>query len=276
MRATPSLRDRLRAQLADLKMPGALEALDAILAGLDGGSLKPPAAIEALLGAQITLRNNRRLQAAMRSSRLPVAKTLVDFDFSFQPSVKREQIESLHTLGFIERKENVVFLGPPGVGKTHLAISLAIAAAESGRRVYYGTLGDLIASLEEAQLAGRLLHRMKTLVFPALLIVDEIGYLPISRTGAMLFFQLMSRRYERAATVLTSNKGFEEWGEIFGDEVMAAALIDRLVHHCHIVNIRGNSYRMRHHAELHRALGSSRSPNPQPGNRSRKKEATAS
>jgi DNA replication protein DnaC len=275
MRAPPSLRDRLRAQLADLKMPGALEALDAILAGLDGGSLKPPAAIEALLGAQITLRNNRRLQAAMRSSRLPVAKTLADFDFSFQPSVKREQIESLHTLGFIERKENVVFLGPPGVGKTHLAISLAIAAAESGRRVYYGTLGDLIASLEEAQLAGRLPHRMKTLVFPALLIVDEIGYLPISRTGAMLFFQLMSRRYERAATVLTSNKGFEDWGEIFGDDVMAAALIDRLVHHCHIVNIRGNSYRMRHHAELHRALGSTRS-SPERGSRSRRKEATAS
>lgn len=276
MRATLSLRDRLRAQLADLKMPGALEALDAILAGLDSGSLQPPAAIEALLGAQITLRNNRRLQAAMRSSRLPVAKTLADFDFSFQPSVKREQIESLHTLGFIERKENVVFLGPPGVGKTHLAISLAIAAAESGRRVYYGTLGDLIASLEEAQLAGRLLHRMKTLVFPALLIVDEIGYLPITRTGAMLFFQLMSRRYEHAATVLTSNKGFEEWGEIFGDDVMAAALIDRLVHHCHIVNIRGNSYRMRHHAELHRALGSSRPPTPQRRSRSRTQEGTAS
>jgi DNA replication protein DnaC len=164
--------------------------------------------------------------------------------------IEREQIDSLHELGFVERRENVIFLGPPGVGKTHLAISLAIAAAQSGRRVYYGTLGDLITSLEEAQASGRLTQRMKVLTYPAVLVVDEIGYLPITRTGAMLFFQLMSRRYERASTVLTSNKGVEEWGEVFGDEVMAAALIDRLLHHCHIVNVRGNSFRMRHHTDL--------------------------
>jgi len=254
--AAPSRRDRIRSLLADLKMPGALEAVDTVLSGLDSGSLTGAEAIEALLSAQIELRNNRRLEAAMRSSRLPAVKTLEGFDFSFQPSIRREQIESLHELGFVERKENVIFLGPPGVGKTHLAISLAIAAAQSGRRVYYGTLSDLITRLEEAQTAGKLQQRLKVLTHPAVLVVDEIGYLPTSRTGAMLFFQLMARRYETASTILTSNKGFEEWGEIFGDEVMAAALIDRLLHHCHIVSIRGNSYRMRHHSELYRTLHS--------------------
>ncbi|CAN5792797.1 IS21-like element helper ATPase IstB [soil metagenome] len=281
MKSPPSRRDRLMSLLADLKMPGALEALDPILQGVDGGTFTAAEAIEHLLHAQVSLRNNRRLQAAMRSSRLPAVKTLADFDFSFQPSIRREQIESLHELGFVERKENVIFLGPPGVGKTHLAISLAIAAAQSGRRVYYGTLAELITSLEEAQAAGKLLARMKVLTHPALLVVDEIGYLPISRTGAMLFFQLMSRRYEHASTVLTSNKSFEEWGEVFGDEVMAAALIDRLLHHCHIVNVRGNSFRVRHHTDLWPMLynqptgDSASASSPPPMNRRNKKEVTA-
>jgi DNA replication protein DnaC len=274
--APPSRRDRIRAQLADLKMPGALEALDQVLAQVDSGSASAPEAIELVLGAQITLRNNRRLQAAMRSSRLPAVKTLADFDFSFQPSIKREQIEALHDLGFVERRENVIFLGPPGVGKTHLAISLAIAAAQHGRRVYYGTLADLISSLEEAKAASRLGQRLKTLTHPALLVVDEIGYLPISPTGAMLFFQLMTRRYEHGSTVLTSNKSFEDWGAIFGDEVMAAALIDRLVHHCHIVNIRGNSFRMRQHRELWNQLHESSDDESSPSKRpkSRREAAT--
>ena len=265
MKPAGSRRDRIRAQLADLKMPGALEALDEVLTGVDGGGMTASEAIEQLLGAQIMLRNNRRLQAAMRSSRLPGIKTLDDFDFSFQPSIKREQIDSLHELGFLERKENVIFLGPPGVGKTHLAISLAIAAAQSGRRVYYGALADLITSLEEAKTAGQLGRRLNILTYPSLLVIDEIGYLPVSQSGAMFFFQLINRRYERASTVLTSNKGFEEWGQILGDDVMAAALIDRLLHHCHIVNIRGNSYRMRKHTDLSKMLHSPLAePSPSP------------
>ena len=240
-------RDRLRAMLADLKMPGALEAVDGVLAQVDSGAVTAGEAIELVLNAQIALRNNRRLQAAMRSSRLPAVKTLAQFDFTFQPSLKREQIESLHELGFVDRRENVILLGPPGVGKTHLAISLAIAAAEAGRRVYYGTLAGLIDSLTDARAAGALSRRLRVLTHPALLVVDEIAYLPVSQDGAVLFFQLINARHERASTVLTSNKGFEEWGHVLGDEVMAAALIDRLLHHCHIVNIRGNSYRIREH-----------------------------
>ena len=253
-RGTPSKRERIRSMLADLKLPGALEASDEIMSLADNGSITATEAIEKLLGAQITLRNNRRLQTAMRSSRLPEVKTLDEFDFSFQPSIKREQIMSLSELSFLERKENVVFLGPPGVGKTHLAIGLAIAAAQFGRRVYYSTLADLVSSLEEAQASGNFKRRLAVLTHPSLLIVDEIGYIPITNAGAMLFFQLMSRRYEHGSTILTSNKGFDEWSDVLGDEVMAAALIDRIVHHCHIVNIRGNSYRMRDHKELQKAI----------------------
>ena len=158
----------------------------------------------------------------------------------------------LHELGFLEHRENIVFLGPPG--KTHLAVSLAVAAAESGRRIYFGTLGVLIESLRDAHAGGRLKQRLKTLTHPARLVVDEIGNLTVSANGVKLFFQLINSRYGRASTELTSNKGLEEWGETLHDEVMAAGLLDRLLHCCHIVNIRDNSYRMRDRRELAKTL----------------------
>jgi len=240
----------IKAHLADLQMPGSLEVVDDLLQQVDGGALSPAQAMEQLLAAQVALRRQRRLTAALHSSRLPAVKTLENFDFAFQPSIDRAQILNLHELGFLERKENVIFLGPAGVGKTHLAISLAIIAAERGRRVYYATLADLVLSLVEAERQGRLRQRLAALRQAALLIVDEIGYLPVTAGGANLFFQLVNARYEKASLILTSNKSFKDWGDIFGDPVVAAALLDRLLHHCHIVNITGNSYRLRHYPDL--------------------------
>jgi DNA replication protein DnaC len=197
----------IKNHLSDLQMPGSLEVVDYLLEKLDHGSLGPAEAMEQLLAAQVELRRQRRLVSAMSSSRQPALKTLDAFDFSFQPSIDRSQILSLHQLSFLERKENIIFLGPAGVGKTHLAIT----AAERGRRVYYSTLADLVLSLVEAERQGKLRERLAALKQPALLIVDEIGYLPVTGNGANLFFQLVNARYEKNSTVLTSNKSFREW-----------------------------------------------------------------
>lgn len=170
---------------------------------------------------------------------------LDQFDFAFQPAINERQIRELATLSFIANGENVLFLGPPGVGKTHLAIALGMAAIQQATSVYFTTMVDLLGQLHRDAKEDRLDHRLRTLCRPKLLILDEMGYFPLDRMTAQFLFQLISRRYGRGSVILTSNKSYGEWGDIFADQVLAAAILDRLLHHSTTVNIRGQSYRLR-------------------------------
>ena len=190
-------------------------------------------------------RKQKGTEARLAQARLPWLKTLEQFDFTFQPSIDRKVVRELSTLGFVGRAENVVLLGPPGVGKTHLAIGLAIKAAEEGHRILFLTLEQLMTKLHRARQENRLDRQLQQLTYPKVLVLDEIGYLPLSRDEASLFFRLVARRYEKASVILTSNKSFVDWGEIFSDAVLAIAILDRLLHHSTTINIKGESYRLK-------------------------------
>ena len=178
-------------------------------------------------------------------ARLPYKKTLEEFDFTFQPSVDKKVIHEMATMSFVHQAVNLVFLGPPGVGKSHLAVALATAALSQGYSAYFVNVAELMDELKRAQEENRLNARMRKYLRPKLLVIDEVGYLPFDPVAASLFFQLISTRYEQGSVILTSNKGLGDWGQMFGDAVLATAILDRLLHHAHIVNIRGASYRMR-------------------------------
>jgi DNA replication protein DnaC len=246
----PSLVERIKRTLVGLRMPRALEIVDATVRRIERGEVTPLEAIDALLAEELTLRENRRVRTALVMARLSTIKTLAGFDFAFQPSLDRNRIMALAELAFIERREVVHFLGPPGTGKSHLSVALGVEAVKAGRSVYFLTLADLVGALAKAEREGTLREKIRFFCRPALLIVDEIGYLPVTPGGGNLFFQLVNARYERGAMILTSNRGFAEWGEVFGDPVVATALLDRLLHHAVVVQIEGSSYRLRQHADL--------------------------
>ena len=251
MAASSSL-DRIRRHLVGLKMPRALETLESTLARIEQGEVSALEAIETLLGEELTTRETRRIKMALMTARLTTIKTLASYDFSFQPSLDRNADPGAGRSSTSSSAGKCVhFLGPAG-NRQELTWRSPSAWRRSrpARACYFATLADLVASLRSAERDGSLRERVRYLSRHSLLIVDEIGYLPVGASGGNLFFQLVNACYERCAMILTSNRGFGEWAEIFGDAVVATALLDRLLHHAVVIAIEGNSYRLREHADL--------------------------
>lgn len=242
---TSSPFEQLQAHMNSLGLKAAELRLEALLERATQSKPSYAEFLDAVLGCELEARRTRYLRARLQLAHLPFVKTFDQFDFAFQPSIDERQIRELRTLRFVHEASNVILLGPPGVGKTHLSVALAEAAIQSGFGAYFITAHDLVSDLGRAYREGRLDRRMRIYLAPRLLIIDEMGYLPLDDLGATIFFQLVSARYERGSIVLTSNKSYGDWGSIFGDTIIATAILDRLLHHSTTINIRGESYRLK-------------------------------
>lgn len=218
--------------------------LDSIIDDKDFANKNFKEQLAILLEEEINFRQERAVKMRLKLAKFPVLKTIDDFDFTFQPDLDREALLKLFNLSFIDEKSNIVFVGPSGTGKTHLAISLGIAACQGGYTAYFTTFQDLIETLRKADQQNRLRRKLQTFNKPHLLVIDELGYLPLDRYDANLFFQLVSNRYESGSIILTSNKTYLDWGNLFPDEAIAVAILDRLLHYSKTIKIQGQSYRL--------------------------------
>jgi len=237
--------ERLHANLEKLKLDTVAAILDSYLEMAAKEDLSVLEVLDHLMEEERKAKEALAIETKMRFAGFPIRKTLEEFDFKFQPSIDRKVIKELSTLKFVHNAENVIFLGPPGVGKTHLAVALGIETIKAGYSVYFANAGTLVERLKAASRKDMLEEKLKNMNRHKLVIVDEIGYLPFDTEGAHCFFQLISKRYEKGSMIFTSNKSYGEWGQIFQDQVIAAAVLDRILHHGTTVNIKGESYRLK-------------------------------